>query len=823
MTQPIDRAFVDIEPNTRDFSRDLNRDVEKAYDKVETQTQLLSKKITKSFDAAGREIKRTFTSIAKDGVVATTIIEEAFDEAGDKIQRVFKAVTKSGVKSEETIAAVAKVAADSAADSFERAGERIEDAFREASRVAAIQEAEIAHQAKQATDKINGNTNILNKAFSGLFETIVSLGSALVGLGAAAPTPAGLVAILATITAIAAATGPIIALVGALADLIGLIGPLPAALGVLVAAIVPLVFAFQGLGDAIKAVNEGDPEKIAKAMKNLAPAARSVVKEITGLNKVFDTFRKSIQQSFFAPIVGDIGQTVRILLPSLQKAIDNVAGSLGRLAENFLAFLQQPTTIKTLNNLFNTTARIIEAINVPLVNLLDTFLTLVNAGLPFIERFSDAFGKLLEKFGAFVDASVKSGAFNDFVEDAIATTKKLLDLVGALGNLFGALFSNADDEGRDFIQTLTDGVNALADFFRTAEGQRTIQDFIDSIKITVATIGFLFVELRKTIEFLHFTADAWQNLGRIVSDAAGAIGRFFVMIGQAITIGFTVVVNFFRALPGQIMSFIKSIPQLVLDLFNFLFDELNRRIGIGIALIIFTFTQLPKLVIDAVRALPELLGDLFSAAWTFAKTKTLEGITAVINFVKSIPGRITALVGAVSAAVSSFFTRIFAGGKKNASSAFDAIVGFFKNLPSRLGAFVTDVGGRIGDAIKRVLNRAIDKINAGIGQIDDILPGNLPRIPNLAAGAIVKAKPGGTIARLAEAGQDEIVGPLKDVAKLFQRDEGTTITFGPGSVQVMFEGAVPTESQARTVGNAVGLGIIDSLMRRNIRTTIRAL
>lgn len=874
MTQPIDRAFVEIEPDTRDFSRDLNRDVEKAYVQVDRQTAALTKKITKSFDAAGREIERTFTSIAKDGKVTTSVIERSFDEAGDKIERVFKVISKDGVKAEELIATVGKVAADSTADSFERMGERIEDAFREAQRVAEIESLKIRHSANQAEDALNDRFKLLDKTFAKVGETIVSLGSALVGLGAAAPTPAGLVAILAVITAIVALTGPVIALVGALADLIGLVAVLPAGIGVLVAAILPLVFAFQGLGDAIKAVNEGDPEKIAEAMKKLSPAARAIVREITGLNKVFDTFRKNIQQSFFAPLIGDISHTARVLMPGLQQSIDRVAEAIGRAASNFLEFVREPAQVKVLNQLFNTTATIIDKVAVGFNNFIDAFFDVMQAGLPFIQRFATAFGSLLTKFSIFLEQSTKSGAFNDFVEDAIATTKELFELIGALGHLFSALFGNADDEGRDFIQTLSDMVNELADFFESAEGQRTIQELIDNIKFTVAVLRALGEAISFAIGWWHLLIDGIVAGAKGIGRAAVAVGGFFAMIGGAIADGFNAavdfiagvgekignfiddVVAFFQALPGRILAAIQALPGVVIGFIQAMLDDFFRRVGMALGLVIFAFTTLPKkiaeiisripgqvaafftqlwgnvvdltrdgisLVTSFISQLPGIISRFFTDAWTRAKTLAAQGVNSVIDFVKSLPARIGALASSIGAAVANFFSRIFTGGKDRARSAVDAIIGFIRNLPSKLGSFVNDVGGRIGDAIKRIVNRAISKINEGIANVDRFLPGDLPRIPQLAEGAVVRAKPGGTIAQIAEAGQDEIVSPIGKLREILADVAGPTITFGPGSVAVSFEGVVPTEQEARTTGNAVGLGIIDALTRRNIRTTVRAL
>lgn len=894
MTQPIDRAFVEIVPDTRDFTKDLDADVKVAYAKLQRQTDKVTTKVSQSFDEAGRKIERTFTTIEKDGELTVKVIEKAFNDAGERITRAFSKSADKAAVSQEFIAEVARLSADTAADAFERAGERIEDAFREASRVAAIQEAEIARQARQANEAMSKNTGLLDRAFKGLFETVVSLGSALVGLGAAAPTPAGLIAILATVTAIGAAIGPVIALVGALADLVGLIGPLPAALGVLVAAVLPLVFAFQGLGDAIKAVNDGDPEKIAEAMKKLSPAARSVVKEITGLNGVFDKFRKSIQQSFFAPIVGDIGSTVRLLISGLQPAINSVADALGHIAENFLAFLQQTSTIKTLNALFTATSTILNTLNVPLVNLFDTLFSLTGAGLPFIQRFADAFAGLLDKFNEFVATSLKTGAFNKFVEDAIKTTKELFKLVGAVGNLFGALFSNADDEGRDFIAVLTEMINHLAEFLRTAEGQEALQNLVDTAK----QVGAALLVLGRVLEFvfkaINFMKDAIVGeiaaltafvngvkavagaIGRFLGDAVdiiggwiSAIGDFFGQVGDffgnaldAVESWIDSVIEFFTSLPGKIITEVKKIPGQLIAFFNTALDAVLHDIGVKIGLILFAFTVLPGKIIEAVKALPGQIAAIFDDLWNFARdstvrggtsivesvvsvitqvknffiglwndarTATINGIAAVITFVQALPGRISSFLSSIGPIIANIFRDALASAKAFVVNGFNAIVTFVKGVPNRIrdafkaaGGFVSDIGGAIAGAIKSFLNRAIDRINGGIASIDNVLPGSLPRIPRLAKGGVINPTPGGTLAVLGEAGDREIATPEKLLRSILA-EQSPGIVFGPGSVVVEFSGVVPTEGDAFRTGTTVAQGILATLEKRNIRTTVRAL
>ena len=148
----------------------------------------------------------------------------------------------------------------------------------------------------------------------------------------------------------------------------------------------------------------------------------------------------------------------------------------------------------------------------------------------------------------------------------------------------------------------------------------------------------------------------------------------------------------------------------------------------------------------------------------------------------------------------------------------------FRNV----GSFIGDIAGSISAAVKGFLNTVIRKINAGIGDLDDVLPGSLPRIPYLADGGLL-SRP--TLAMVGEAGP-EVVIPLtrpKRARELAEQSGltallgGGGVTFARGAVQVTFAGVIPTEAEARRTGQAVGDGIADTLVRRDIRTTVRSI
>lgn len=108
----------------------------------------------------------------------------------------------------------------------------------------------------------------------------------------------------------------------------------------------------------------------------------------------------------------------------------------------------------------------------------------------------------------------------------------------------------------------------------------------------------------------------------------------------------------------------------------------------------------------------------------------------------------------------------WSGIKKGVTTVGDA----FKSVFSSVKDHVSTIFGGIVSAIKGAINSVIDVINGAIGRVDDVIskankiPGvnfpTLPKIPHLAAGGIVRARPGGVLALLGEGGRDEQVSPL---------------------------------------------------------------
>jgi hypothetical protein len=88
---------------------------------------------------------------------------------------------------------------------------------------------------------------------------------------------------------------------------------------------------------------------------------------------------------------------------------------------------------------------------------------------------------------------------------------------------------------------------------------------------------------------------------------------------------------------------------------------------------------------------------------------------------------------------------------------------------------------------------------------------------------------------LGEGFRPEVVMPLTDPARarelavqsgltsILGGGTGTSVVFAPGSVQVGFNGVVPSREEAHRTGTAVGSGIADLLARRDTRLAVRTL
>jgi hypothetical protein len=735
------RATIDIVGDVSKFAATLKRDLDQAIKGVKVDTRPVGKQIT-------------------DG------IGDALDEVGDlEIDAELRGEAR-------TLAGLRTIRA---------ALDEVGDEAKETER-----------KMRAATDSGTTGAGFLSKALSSVGVAVTSIGSALVGLGASAPTPAGIVAIGAALLGLAAATPVVLALGAALADLAGLAVVLPGVVGVAAATMIAFKLALHGVSDAIEAVLDGDPEKIAEAMRKLAPAARAVVGEFRKLLPSLRGTQRLLQQDFFAPLEGALTRLAKRALPTVRVGLAGIATELGELGAELLRILGGAQSLGFLRGVFTSAKAVIDRVTDSVDSLLNIVFRVGSAGLPLIRKFVDWMFDGVDALSTFLSSAEGKTALQDFLGDAVSTLKDLAGLTRALGGLFGAMFGDADDEGRTFIQTLTEMVDGLAAFFRSAEGQEFLQNILDALPLVTDALGGLFAMVALGGQAVNNFVEGWNavaarlaSLPGDIAATAAAVGGGFVdawnTASAAVGAFFAAVGQWFAGLPAMIWGWIQAAAAALSGGFAAAFNAGLLAVGVGIGLILFAVTQLPGLIWAALQRLPGLVVALFAAAWNAARSLSVSAFHAIVAFTVSFVARSVAALQSMPGRLRAIFAAALSAARATVISGFNSIVAFAASVPGRLAGlagrflsagrsiiagfmrglssasgFAGNVGSAIVGAIRSGLNGVIGRINAGIASIDSKLPGSLPRIPSLATGGVLLDD------TLIQAHARELVLPLGD-------------------------------------------------------------
>jgi TP901 family phage tail tape measure protein len=151
---------------------------------------------------------------------------------------------------------------------------------------------------------------------------------------------------------------------------------------------------------------------------------------------------------------------------------------------------------------------------------------------------------------------------------------------------------------------------------------------------------------------------------------------------------------------------------------------------------------LPGKIADYLTDLPGKVGGMFASAFSEGKTRAEEKWADIKGWITGLPGKITSAADYLFNQAGSDLINAFVNGMKNASG------------------IISGISGNVWDAVKGLINDAIDKLNAAF-EFKIELPGpdihvDLPNIPHLATGGRATAA---TLAVIGEGREPESVLP----------------------------------------------------------------
>ncbi len=623
------------------------------------------------------------------------------------------------------------------------------------------------------------------------------------------------------------------------------------ALGAVAAGLSPVFMTLMGIiGDSLVPALMPIAQAIVPALQSLASALVPAIGALgPALGPVFSALSQGIQA--LAPALGPIGE----LLASLLVSLAPILPVIGELVTMLVGPLAQ-----ALNALGPLLGPIVSALGPVLLQIGQTLTAVLG---PVAGLLAELFTKLGPPLGKVVAAlgTALAPILSALGPLVVTVVEALMPLIPTLVGLLPPLV--------DILVALTPLIELVAQLAAVA-----VSVAAPLIKVAALLVGFLAAKAVAPLVSAIASAMAWllsplSGVAGWLADVAGwltridwggvgsAIGGAFSKAWDAVKGFFESIGTWFAELPGKIGAFLASLPQRLWSLFTSAATMALQALGVGIGLILYAVTQLPGQILAGLNKLPGLLRNLFHQAIDLARQAFRTGVDAVVRFALDLPGRIGSALSRLGSIITNAFRNAVSSGRTAAVNGFNSILSFISGMPGRIsgyaGRFLSagsglvrklvdglrkvpslgSIASAITDTIRRQLNRIIGSINSGIAKVDAMLPGSLPRIPMLANGAILRAP---TLFVGGEAG-DEVVIPLTRPRRARQLAEesgllsllageaggGRPITFDRGAITVVFEGVVPTRQEALDAGQAVGEGVLQTLARRDVATTVRTI
>jgi len=534
---------------------------------------------------------------------------------------------------------------------------------------------------------------------------------------------------------------------------IALGGTLPAAIFSLIGVMATLKMATNGVGDALKfAFDPAKSKQFEEAMKKLAPAAQSFVREIQALRPAFHDLQQDVQQTFFTQLQGVLTRVSGQLLPTLRTGFRNLAADIGRMGATVLnAFGSNRGNIAAI---FHSAHEALMPLIPAVGKLVTAFLQIAGAAGPMFQALSGGFARLLTDFSDFIAGAAESGALTNFFGEMLVVLRQFAGLLGSVFDLLVTVIGSLQATGGQALGILGSLITALDTFLNTDAGQTMLIAVFTLLNTVLGSLMSIVTPLLPVIAELvtaiaggltdaittltPYLQDAAEWLGKhpdLLKAAAAAWGIYkvalmavafyegivaamnpvtwIVLAIAAIAAGayliyknWSVVEDALKSAWGAISDFFSGIWQWI--------QGVGTSIGNWFTVTLPNFfAAIPGAIWAALSALPGMLWNLFLGALNLAGQAIGTGIGLLIAAIVVLPGLIWDGIKSIGQMFVDLWNLTFALGRAIVEAGIAAIVWYFTVLPGRIWSFLMRLPGIIGGAFKTAWDWAKREVREG--------------------------------------------------------------------------------------------------------------
>jgi hypothetical protein len=274
----------------------------------------------------------------------------------------------------------------------------------------------------------------------------------------------------------------------------------------------------RGVGDAFKALDTGNADKIAAAMANLAPSARDFVTQVHALGPAFTGLRLDVQQSLFSGVGTAVTNLANVALPILHTGLTSIASGLNEgLLATMTALQGQGANFATLFGNIGASLHIAAGAAAPLV---EAFGTLAAVGSQFLPGLAQGFVNVAKAFNDWIQRINETGQLAVMIQNAINVLRQLGELAGNVIGIVSGIFTAALPYGTIFLDQLIKVTQALSTFIHSADGQAALGTFFAGITTALGVILPAFEVLVQAI-----IQDVLPVIGQFAAALAPIVGR----------------------------------------------------------------------------------------------------------------------------------------------------------------------------------------------------------------------------------------------------------------------------------------------------------
>lgn len=353
------------------------------------------------------------------------------------------------------------------------------------------------------------------------------------------------------------------ALVGGLGEAISGMGAAAAGVGVagltaLLALSTTLKIATSGMGDAFKAVAEGDAKALQEALKGMAPAARSFVTETAKLKPIFDDIKLSTQAALFKDLGTEVLATGKALGSTFKGLFVGIATQVNEAGKQVLKFLREARTVDDLGKISENVTGGFREMSQAARSIVQVIVDIVKSSSELLPDLGRSIEDITKKFAAFIRLKSDSGELTQFFRDGIETTKQFARTIRDVGVAISNIFKIASGTGGGFLAFLEDAAKRFRAFTESFQGQLIIADIVSIIRDLSGSFGVFLQALKPVLPVVaDFARLLASTLGRILEELGPTIAELATVLldtlGEVLPILTPFVIDLAKGI-GQILQ-----------------------------------------------------------------------------------------------------------------------------------------------------------------------------------------------------------------------------------------------------------------------------